>query len=45
MEQQPLGIDSGKMRMQVPPEERGVWGRVDICTCICMNESFCGVPV
>ena len=44
MEQQPLGIDSGKMRMQVPPDERGVWGRIDICTCICMNESFCGPP-
>ena len=38
MEQQQLGIDSGKMRMQVPLDERGVWGEID--TCICMVESL-----
>ena len=42
MEQQQLGIDSGKMRMQVPLDERGVWGRIVMC--ICMKESFCRPP-
>ena len=42
MEQQQLGIDSGKMRMQVPLDERGVWGRIVMC--ICMKESFFRPP-